>query len=430
MPKFLKIALIVVVIGILAIGYLYLTGKVKIKNNKDNIATEDIFCRKNYTTDIFKINDIDVVKRIVEIWEEKEEEGDKCEFNIAGDNIGVAKKVSNDKRMYHIVLYDKDDKEQSKNPFDQSVEQFQINLNNNTISYQLQLDGSFFEIGKFKEEKIHSTFRFANNTALSLDDFKKISDFAETNDISKNPNRDFFIISGLEVETYGNYKPFDIISIKGILNGNYRKYVITEDLGSLSFGAVRDNNYEDMSDDDILNAREMVKLVLNGIDNNNLSEIGKWQTYKSDYGFEFKYPQNHTPIRDEEADDIDLKLVIAGSGDRNIKIASSPNDPNPSGKFFQTEMAYMRIKNIKGIYGPENWLSTRKNEYFPDGRDIKSQTKIEIDGKVAVELMSTGGLGALYRVVVAQGKENLIVITQDFQLDMFDQILSTFKFTE
>ena len=34
---------------------------------------------------------------------------------------------------------------------DQSIEQFETNLNDNTISYQLQLDGSFFEIGKFKE---------------------------------------------------------------------------------------------------------------------------------------------------------------------------------------------------------------------------------------------------------------------------------------
>lgn len=148
MPKFLKIALVVVVIILLAIGYLYLTGKTKqLKNNTDNIATENVVCGRNYTTDVFNIDSIDVVKRIIEIWEERENE---CEFNFAGNNIGIAKKVSNDGKMYHIVLYDKDDKEQVRNPFDQSLEQFQIDLNNNTVSYYLPLDGSFFEIGKFK----------------------------------------------------------------------------------------------------------------------------------------------------------------------------------------------------------------------------------------------------------------------------------------
>lgn len=287
-----------------------------------------------------------------------------------------------------------------------------------------------FEIGKLKEETID------DSSILSLDNFKKIRDFAEANDISKNPNRDFVIVSGFEVETYGRNKPFDMISIGGILNGNYREYAGAEDSGSFGFSVItvtNGNNYKnssDMSGGDILNAQEMITLIINGIDNNNLLEINKWQTYKSDYGFEFKYPQKHTPLRDLEADDLDLVLITASADDKNIKIANSPNDPNPSGKFFQSEMPYMRIKTIKGIYGPENWLSTRKNEYFPDNSDIKNQRKIDIDGKEAVELMGIGGLGALYRVLIFQGKENLIVITQDLQTDMFDQILSTFKFTE
>lgn len=147
-PNKLKIILTIAVLVFVVAGYLFLSGKAGQTNkNMDNVATENIFCGKNYTAEIFKINDIDIIKRIIEIWEERE---GKCEFNFESENIGIAKKVSADGKIYHIVIYDKDNKEQSHDPFNQSVEQFEINLNNNTVSYQLQLDGSFFEIGEFK----------------------------------------------------------------------------------------------------------------------------------------------------------------------------------------------------------------------------------------------------------------------------------------
>jgi len=301
-----------------------------------------------------------------------------------------------------------------------------------TVVILLVAAGYLFLTGKIKQKNEltlktgDGSLKFKDNFVLSLDNFKKIRDFAELNDISKNPNRDFVIVSGFEVESFGNYKPFDRVSISGLLDGVYHEYVFTEDQGLLSFSVIHNNNYENISDSDISNMQEMAQLILNGINNPDLLKVDKWGTYKSDYGFEFKYPQDHKPYKDEETNE--PKLIFAEVGDRNIKIASSPHDPNPSGKFFQTEMPYMRIKAIKGIYGPENWLSTRKNEYFPDNRDIKSQRKIDIDGKVAVELVGPGNIGALYKAVAIQGKKNLIIITQDLQTDLFDTILSTFKF--
>ena len=297
---------------------------------------------------------------------------------------------------------------------------------------------SKFQCDRSREvPQILSTFKFIDDSVLSIDNFKKIRDFAEINDISKNPNRDFVIVSGFEVESYGDHKPFDIISIEGFFGGTYYKYSFSVDNDNTrrilrvpnGYGIFIDS-YVDSSENDVANRGKIVKSVLDGIDNQKLSEINDWETHKNDYGFEFKYPQKHTPLRDKEVDDIELKLVSADTGERNIKIANSPNDPNPNGKFFQSEMPYIRIKIIKGIYGSESWLSTRKNEYFPDERDIKNQRKIDIDGKEAVELIGPGGLDSLYRVIIIQRKENLIVITQDMQTDMFDTILSTFKFTD
>lgn len=148
--KLSKIILVIAILVFISVGYLFLSGKIgQTKKNIDNVATENVFCGKNYTAEILKINDIDVVKRIIEIWEDRE---GKCEFNFESENIGIAKYIFADGKIYNIVLYDKNNKEQSEDPFNQSVEQFEINLDDNTISYQLQLDGSFFEIGKLKEE--------------------------------------------------------------------------------------------------------------------------------------------------------------------------------------------------------------------------------------------------------------------------------------
>ena len=148
-PKLLK-ATILTVITVLffAAGYLFLAGKNKQINEIGNVETENVFCGKNYTAEVLKINDINIVKRIIEIWEKRE---GKCDFGFEGENIGIAKKLSDDGKTYHIVLYDKDNKEQKDDPFNQSVEQYELNLDDNSVAYQLQLDGSFFEISELVE---------------------------------------------------------------------------------------------------------------------------------------------------------------------------------------------------------------------------------------------------------------------------------------
>lgn len=103
---------------------------------------------KTYNYEVYEINGIDVVKKIIELSSKTR----KCELNIASADIGIAKKVSADQKIYDIVLYDKNDKDQSSDPFNQSVEIYKIDLNANTLAFENQFDGSFTVLGKFIDE--------------------------------------------------------------------------------------------------------------------------------------------------------------------------------------------------------------------------------------------------------------------------------------
>lgn len=124
------------------------------QNTESQIADNDVpaqskeivSCGKNYTADIVTIGEVDVVKKIIE---QKSSEG--CEFfGIAGNNIAVAQKAGATQKVYLVVLYDKNDKRQSADPFNQSHEIYRIDLNKNELFYQSQFDGSFYKLGDWK----------------------------------------------------------------------------------------------------------------------------------------------------------------------------------------------------------------------------------------------------------------------------------------
>ena len=372
--KLLKIILVIAIIVFVAVGYLFLTGKIgqkkEVKEESVNSAVSSVETSdwKTYKNEKygFELDFLESWKGYKLTIKEYPQWTEMC-FAIAG-------KGERSYCILQIVVYTKEQWASFKEKYPNAKNAKEDNQNSKYIfKYGYTTDNSSYEecesvqLSKFQCDRsrevpqILSSFKFIDNSILSIDNFKKIRDFAKINDIGKNPNRDFVIVSGFEIESYGDYKPFDIVSIEGFFGGTYYKYSFDTDNGGVgrilrnpdSRGIFTDSSV-DLSENDTAKMREIVKAVLDGIDNQKLSEINKWKTHKSDYGFEFKYPQEYAPLRDLEADDIALILVPASIGERNIKIASSPNDPNPSGKFFQSEIPYMRIRAIKGIY------STRK----------------------------------------------------------------------
>lgn len=115
-------------------------------DKQPSAVTENISCGKKYQADVVTIDGVDVVKKIVDLRSTK----GKCELNIVGGNIAVAQKVDESKKVYTVVLYDKNDKQQNSDPFNQSVEIYQIDLNKNVVLFQNQFDGSFTKFGIWK----------------------------------------------------------------------------------------------------------------------------------------------------------------------------------------------------------------------------------------------------------------------------------------
>ena len=109
-------------------------------------TTENVICGKSYVADVVIIDGVNLVKKIIEL---KSITG-KCELNIAGTSIGVSQKSDVTQKLVEVVLYDRNDQEQSADPFNQSVEIYQIDLNNNQVFFQNQLDGAFNNLGSWK----------------------------------------------------------------------------------------------------------------------------------------------------------------------------------------------------------------------------------------------------------------------------------------
>jgi hypothetical protein len=120
-------------------------------NIQTSVTTETVTCGKNYVADVVMIDSVDVVKRIVNLTSTSNSPSKgKCEFNIAGNKIAVAQKADASQKIYRIVLYDKDDKQQTTDPFNQAVNIYQIDLSKNTVSFEDQFAGGLHELGSWK----------------------------------------------------------------------------------------------------------------------------------------------------------------------------------------------------------------------------------------------------------------------------------------
>jgi len=152
-----------------------------------------------------------------------------------------------------------------------------------------------------------------------------------------------------------------------------------------------------------------------------------WKTYRNDkYSYEFSYPSDHTIysgiIQNEP------KFIIAKNNSDKIYFSLDEKLNfccEPTVLSFIAENAE---KNTK------TWM----NEYLNSIQEWKQElTKIDIKettfaNKKATEAIGgSGSYGPPYRLIVIQLENNaLLIIKQDFDDELFDQILSTFKFLD
>ena len=148
----------------------------------------------------------------------------------------------------------------------------------------------------------------------------------------------------------------------------------------------------------------------------------EWKTYRNTtYGFEFRYPNNRTAY--ESIDMTHQQLIPAGP--ESSTVAISHQDER---YVFVTDPGAVIITVVPDATDSQTWFAHHLNDYASQA-EIKSIDTITFEGKKALEVWGERDADRLYRLIIIQMDNYLIVIHQNIKSTLLDDVIRTFRVT-
>ncbi len=162
----------------------------------------------------------------------------------------------------------------------------------------------------------------------------------------------------------------------------------------------------------------------------SVDETANWKTYtNSKYGFSLKYPEEK-PV--EFKDSVEGKQLCANTkGIVDIKIYPADYKKlGPETEFLGDLWVSLSVADNVGKISPEDYVKKACPDYFSQGK-IGSIKNTEINGNKALEIIYKNVMAQQEDVVVTKGDKLFFIHHYSNKLPnpLFNQILSTFKFT-
>ncbi|MBI4053964.1 MAG: hypothetical protein HY397_01385, partial [Candidatus Doudnabacteria bacterium] len=152
------------------------------------------------------------------------------------------------------------------------------------------------------------------------------------------------------------------------------------------------------------------------------NKLENWKTYRNEvYGFEFRYPRDHTAYKsvDQQAE----RLLPADPQSDFVAVAER------EAHLFCCEPVTFSVQVVPNTT-VEDWLEENLKSDFVNTEEIYSRRTKDFLGRRATEIIGPGRIDATYKLIVLQQGSAVMVINQNFQSDFLDAIFSTFKFIE
>ncbi|MFC1787942.1 hypothetical protein ACFLZY_01860 [Patescibacteria group bacterium] len=154
----------------------------------------------------------------------------------------------------------------------------------------------------------------------------------------------------------------------------------------------------------------------------NIDQEQRIKSYlNTKFNFSFSFPAEKTAW--SELDLENEALIPASMEVSRVSIAE-----NEGVMLFQAEVNTLTFEVIEGEFDLEQWVDQNSDQYT--GGEETGRNNFKLDGMESIEINGGSNIASVYRLIVVQRGDHLLVISQGLANEEFNDIIDSIEFVK